>query len=91
VNHLHFAQSGSHGRPADRCCISSGAVSCRLSGRATALLAEYIRAAECWACGAAPGIQAPCRDQAYVAKILGLLGGAGDLPAAAGFEVRLVA
>jgi hypothetical protein len=28
--------------------------------------------------------------RAYVAKILGLLGGAGDLPVATGFEVRLV-
>jgi soluble lytic murein transglycosylase-like protein len=28
--------------------------------------------------------------RAYVAKILGLLGGAGDLPAASTFEVRLV-
>ena len=28
--------------------------------------------------------------RAYVAKILGLLGGAGDLPVAGGFEVRLV-
>ena len=28
--------------------------------------------------------------RAYVAKILGLLGGGGDLPVAEGFEVRLV-
>ena len=28
--------------------------------------------------------------RAYVAKILGLLGGAGDLPAVGGFQVRLV-
>ena len=28
--------------------------------------------------------------RAYVAKILGLLGGAGDLPVVGGFQVRLV-
>ena len=36
------------------------------------------------------GIPPYAETQAYVAKILGLLGGAGDLPIASGFEVRLV-
>jgi hypothetical protein len=37
------------------------------------------------------GIPPYAETRAYVAKILGLLGGAGELPRAAGFEVRLVA
>jgi hypothetical protein len=36
------------------------------------------------------GIPPYAETRAYVAKILGLLGGAGELPPAAGFEVRLV-
>jgi soluble lytic murein transglycosylase-like protein len=36
------------------------------------------------------GIPPYAETQAYVAKILGLLGGAGDLPITNGFEVRLV-
>jgi Transglycosylase SLT domain/D-alanyl-D-alanine carboxypeptidase len=36
------------------------------------------------------GIPPYAETRAYVAKILGLLGGAGELPAAAGWEVRLV-
>ena len=36
------------------------------------------------------GIPPYAETQAYVARILGLLGGAGDLPIANGFEVRLV-
>jgi soluble lytic murein transglycosylase-like protein len=39
------------------------------------------------ACGCIPGYP---ETQAYVAKILGLLGGAGDLPVALQFKVRLV-
>jgi soluble lytic murein transglycosylase-like protein len=38
-------------------------------------------------CGCIPPFP---ETRAYVAKILGLLGGAGDLPVAHGFEVRLV-
>ncbi len=38
-------------------------------------------------CGCIPPFP---ETRAYVAKILGLLGGAGDLPVAGGFEVRLV-
>ena len=38
-------------------------------------------------CGCIPPFP---ETRAYVAKILGLLGGAGDLPVAQGFEVRLV-
>jgi soluble lytic murein transglycosylase-like protein len=36
------------------------------------------------------GIPPYAETRAYVAKILGLLGGAGELPPASGFEVRLV-
>jgi soluble lytic murein transglycosylase-like protein len=46
---------------------------------------------------AGPGVVAACgcvppypETQAYVAKIVGLLGGAGDAAAAGGLEVRLV-
>lgn len=39
-------------------------------------------------CGCVPAIP---ETRAYVAKILGLLGGAGELPAGGGLEVRLVA
>ena len=39
------------------------------------------------ACGCVPPFP---ETQAYVAKIVGLLGGAGDASAAGGFEVRLV-
>ena len=38
-------------------------------------------------CGCVPGYP---ETQAYVARILGLMGGASALPAGAGFEVRLV-
>jgi soluble lytic murein transglycosylase-like protein len=36
------------------------------------------------------GVPPYAETRAYVAKILGLLGGAGELPPAAGFEIRLV-
>jgi soluble lytic murein transglycosylase-like protein len=36
------------------------------------------------------GVPPYAETRAYVAKILGLLGGAGDLPMVSGFQVRLV-
>jgi soluble lytic murein transglycosylase-like protein len=52
-----------------------------------ALAAYNAGASAVAACGCIPAYP---ETQAYVAKILGLLGGAGDLPVALQFKVRLV-